>query len=169
MRTLAFLLCAVLVSACKTPPPIVDTATQVSKLSAKMDDSVSAYVAKLKTVRAADAKRLVTEEQSAARLIVGNGERVQILTLSGETQGINVFRSITTPPKEDPTAFLTTVPHGLDTGDPTFDSEPLRSVGKVAAGVAEPLSTKEQLLALVKFASTVNDNLEALKEESQKP
>ena len=168
MRALVFLLGAALVTACKTPPPIVATAVQVSKLSAKMDDSVSTYVAKLKTVRGEDAKILVSEEQSAARLIVGNSERVGILTLSGETQSVNVFRAITTPPKDDPTTLLTAVPHSFETADPTFDGEPLRSVGKVAAGVSEPSSTQEQLLALVKFAATVNDNLKAL-QEPKKP
>lgn len=160
MRTLIALIAASFLVACTTPQPIVTTATLVGKMSGQMDDSMGTYIARLKAVRAADAQRLQTIESNAGRLRIANEGRVQILSLSGESQAVNVFRTVTAVPKDDPTALLTSVRPGIDVAAPAFNGEPLQNVAKVAAEVAEPRSAKEQLLVLFRFAATVNDDLQ---------
>lgn len=168
MKTFAVVFVAMLVSACSTPQPIVDTAALVSKMSSDMDRSVTSYVASLALVRQSDARRVagtLTDAQNQRRSLADD---VKILQLADDAVIVKALTALTAEAVADPLKSATAA-SGKSAPKASFDATPLRNVAKVTSEIAQPRSSAEQLRTILKFAKDVNDDLnKAAAENKQK-
>lgn len=168
MKVASCLLMALLLVACSTPRPIVDTATIVTRMTNDMDSSVSNYVSSLKTVRQSDATRLQELRLFGEEDELFVREQAQILALANETGTLKVLNTLALASDPDP---LRAAPVAANAASPgiTFDGAPLKAVAKITADIAQPRSAGEQLLVLVTFAKTVNEDLAKAAKANSKP
>ena len=167
MKTYALVAAALLLSACATPQPIVDTAALVSKMSSEMDRSVSSYVESLALVRKSDAVRVEgtrTDVQNQRRSLADD---VRILKLADDAVIVKTLTALTEEPAPDPLKS-TAVAANTAASKASFDAAPLKNVAKVTAEIAQPRSAAEQLRTIVKFAKDVNDDLNKAAAENKK-
>lgn len=160
MNTLMLLIPLLLLSACQTPKPIMNTAATVTKMSNEMHGAVSVYAKSLQSLRKSDAERLQGMRADADRRRSAAYDQIQIMTLSDEVRPVKVLASLAALPIPDPLHRGTTAAGLEPAASPLkFDGAPLKDVAKITADIAQPRSTAEQLKALLSFGQTVNDDL----------
>ena len=168
MRSLCAFFSVLLLTACTTPRPIVDTASLVAKMSGDMDRSVTTYVASLKAVREADARRLQQLRLDADVNRVPIRDELQIMTLAEDTRSLKVLNALAVAPAPDPMLpggpVVAAVPAPV-----SFNGAPLKAVAKIANDVAEPRSSAEQLAVLLKVAQMINNDLKTAAAENKAP
>jgi hypothetical protein len=167
MKTYALVAAALLLSACATPQPIVDTAALVSKMSSEMDRSVSSYVESLALVRKSDAARVEgtrTDVQNQRRSLADD---IRILKLADDAVIVKTLTALTEESAPDPLKS-TAVAANTAASKVSFDAAPLKNVAQVTAEIAQPRSAAEQLRTIVKFAKDVNDDLNKAAAENKK-
>lgn len=168
MKTVCLVFFSLLLVACATPRPILDTATIVARMSEDMDKSVANYVESLKVVRERDAARLRGMRNDADRRKGPLQDQMQILTLVQEERVLKVIAGITVAPEADPLQSAA-APARVAATPITFDSAPLKNVVKITREIGTPPSNAEQLQVLLKFAKTVNDDLRKAADDNKKP
>lgn len=167
MRAVAIILTLVLLAACTTPRPIVDTATKVAKLSDGMDRSITSYVDSLKVARQTDVKRLEGLRSDAQIHKGPNDDQVQIMTIAEESRGLKLLSSLGMQPDADPMALVGDAP-AIAASPVSFDTSPLQTVAKISSDIAKPRSASEQLTVLIEFAKTVNSDLQKAADDNKK-
>jgi hypothetical protein len=158
MKTLALMITALLLSACATPQPIVQTAALVSKMSTEMDRSVTSYAQSLSLLRESDARRVARTRADAQQDLRSLADDMKVLKLTEDASTAKTLMALTEESAPDPLRAAKSAT-GKTAPKLSFDSAPLANVAKVTAGIAEPRSEAEQLRALVTFARQVNDDL----------
>ncbi len=157
MKTLV--ICGVLLlSACATPRPVIDTATLVARMSGLMDRSITDYVESLNAIRDADSRRLQELRTDADRHRRPIQDQLQIMTLAEETRTLKVFNDVALVPDADPLGVAAGAPE-ITSSTVSFDTEPLKAVTKISSSIAKPRSAGEQLAVLLRFTNTVNKDL----------
>ncbi len=147
-----------LLAACATPQPIIDTASRVSAMSDAMDRSITSYVNSLNSVRQSDAQRLQDLRGDAQRHRGPIQERLQILAVAQDDRTVKVMNDLAMPPAVDPLgpdAGLTAPP-----GQVKFDDTSLKTVTTSARDIAQPPIAEDQFKVLLNFAKTVNADLQ---------
>jgi len=159
---------ALLLSACATPQPIVDTAAKVTKMTNDMEHSVSNYVKSLKTARQSDAERLQGLRADAETNTSSLRQQIQIMTLANEAGSLKLLNTLAVAPDPDPLRTVAATSKDSPAAI-SFDSAPLKAVAQVTAEIAQPRSVGEQVDVLFEFSKTVNGDLEKAAKNSEKP
>lgn len=168
MKTLCLLAALVLLSACATPAPIVDTAATVTRMSNEMDSVVTRYAKSLKTLRQADTSRLDALRADADRRRREPEDELRILALAEDDRALAVLKSLTSGTPQEASRSLAGSKADAERSV-SFDGAPLKAVAKITADIAQPRGTLEQLAALLEFAKTVNTDLQKATAENATP
>lgn len=169
MKTFSLTFVALLLSACSTPQPIVDTAALVSRMSSDMDRSVTSYVDSLALIRQSDARRVEATRMDGQKHRRSLADDIRILQLADDPLIVKTLTALTVEPAAD-TLKSAKVASGKSAASPqaSFDATPLRNVSQATAGIAQPRSSGEQLRTILRFATDVNhDLIEAAAENKQ--
>jgi hypothetical protein len=169
MRALFMVVGALLLGACATPRPVVDTAVIVAKMSSDMDTSLKSYVGSLNKVRKADAKRLQDLHNDGEKVGRAMRDEVQIMTLADDAAALKVMSGLTkvVVAEADPLRPAAITVSGITTGPAAFDGAPLKTVAQIAGDIAKPQGVTEQFKVLLSFAQTVNADLEKATTDNQ--
>ena len=169
MKALYVIIAVVLLPACATPRPIVDTASLVAKMSNDMDRSVTSYIGSLRTARALDAKRLARVQADVDLRQRWNQEELQMLKLAQDTRPLEAMTALGAmlQPGADPLRQPAGGPAFVP-GPVSFDGAPLKGLASITNGIAKPLSSSEQFAVLFAFAKTVNDDLKQSEDANKK-
>jgi hypothetical protein len=166
MRLLALPLVIPLLTACQTPAAIRTSGALIAKFSTQMDSSITQYVAALNDGRSADASRLQAITADTARVGGVNGDQLEIWSFSNDAQGQDVIKVLTAikataAAEPSPLAVLMPVTAASSQAKLSFDDTPLKTIEGVAATIAQPDNSNDQLKVFASFAQTVQGDLKS--------